>query len=85
MANLGLAHAIARHNIKFDQRKQDKSIINSYSLLESMEKNLNTFCMRIKDSYGWHFPELTQIVTDSETYVKLVQFIGNRNNLESKD
>lgn len=62
MANLGLAHAISRYNIKFDSRKTDKSIINSYSLLEMIEKNLNTFSMRIKEGYGWHFPELNKLV-----------------------
>lgn len=37
-----------------------------------MEKNLNTFCMRVKEGYGWHFPELAKIVTDNERYVKIV-------------
>ena len=41
-----------------------------------MEKNLNTFSMRLKESYGWHYPELSKIVNDNETYVKLVVFIG---------
>lgn len=41
-----------------------------------MDKNLNTFCMRLKETYGWHFPELTKIVSDNETYVKLVKLIG---------
>jgi nucleolar protein 56 len=81
MANLGLAHAIARYNIKFDQRKTDKSIINSFSLLDMMDKNLNTFCMRIKEGYGWHFPELAKIVSNNEVYVRLVSFIGNKDTL----
>ena len=33
-ANLGLGHALARDNIKFDEKKQDKAIINTFSLLE---------------------------------------------------
>lgn len=75
-ANLGIGHAIARHNIQFDEKRQDKTIINSFSLLDMMEKNLNTFCMRLKEAYGWHFPELVKIVSDNETFVRLVQFIG---------
>lgn len=84
-ANLGLAHALARHSIKYDVKKQDKTIINAYSLLEQMEKNLNTFCMRIKESYGWHFPELSKIILDNENYVKLVFLIGNKDNLTKID
>jgi nucleolar protein 56 len=40
-----------------------------------MDKDLNTFSMRIKEWYGWHFPELAKIVTENEVYVKLVLFI----------
>ena len=46
-----------------------------------MEKNLNTFCMRIKEGYGWHFPELSKIVSDNEKYVRVVSTIGNRENI----
>ena len=81
-ANLGLGHALARKNIKFDNRRQDKGIINSYSLLEQMEKNLNTFAMRVKEWYAWHFPELSKIVVDNEAYVKFVMTVGNRQNLK---
>ena len=76
MANLGIGHAIARNNIKFDEKRQDKTIINSFSLLDQIEKNLNTFCMRIKESYGWHFPELTKILADNEKYVRFVHAVG---------
>lgn len=48
-----------------------------------MEKNLNTFSMRIKEGYSWHFPELAKIVPDNEKYVSLVNLIGNKNNLAS--
>lgn len=78
MANLGLGHALARDNIKFDKRKQDKSIINAFALLDMIEKNLNTFSMRIKEGYGWHFPELSKLVGDNETYVKMVRLIGDK-------
>ena len=43
-----------------------------------MEKNLNTFCMRIKEGYGWHFPELAKIISDNEKYVRVVSIVGNR-------
>jgi len=59
--------------------------MNSFTLLEMMDKNLNTFCMRIKEGYGWHFPELSKLVTNNETYVKLVDFIGNKENLKNCD
>ena len=41
--------------------------------------------MRMKDSYGWHFPELVKLVKNSEKYVQLVKLIGNRENLKDID
>ena len=55
--------------------------MNAHSLIELMDKNLNIFAMRIKESYGWHFPELTKILTDNEAYVRFVNRVGNKENL----
>ena len=75
--NNSLSFSLARNKIKHDQRTQDNSIIHSYSLLDQMQKNLNTFSMRIKESYGWHFPELEEIIKDNEKYIKAVRILGN--------
>jgi nucleolar protein 56 len=85
MANLGIGHAMARNNIQFDEKRQDKPIMNSFTLVDQMEKNLNTFSMRLRESYGWHFPELSKLITDNETYVRLVNGIGNKDNLDGVD
>jgi RNA processing factor Prp31 len=50
-----------------------------------MEKNLNTFSMRLKEGYSWHFPELAKIIVDNETFSKLVYLIGNKNNIKTLD
>ena len=46
-------------------RRQDNMIIQSISLLDTLDKDINTFSMRVKEWYGWHFPELTKIVGDN--------------------
>lgn len=46
-----------------------------------MDKDLNTFSMRIKEWYGWHFPELAKIVNENEVYIKLVLYIGDKSTL----
>jgi RNA processing factor Prp31 len=43
-----------------------------------MDKDLNTLCMRIREWYSWHFPELSKIVKDNITYVKIAHLLGNR-------
>jgi nucleolar protein 56 len=48
-----------------------------------MDKNINTFVMRLKEWFSWHFPELGKIVTDNFMFVKVVQYIGKRDFITS--
>ncbi len=50
-----------------------------------MEKNLNTFSMRLKEGYSWHFPELAKLIVDNESFAKLVYLIGNKGNIKDID
>ena len=43
-----------------------------------MDKDINTFAMRVKEWYSWHFPELSKIVSENQTFVRIVQLIGDR-------
>ena len=45
-------------------------------LLDDLDKELNNYNMRCREWYGWHFPELTKIVTDNLVYVRTIQAIG---------
>jgi len=77
---LGLAHGLGRFQVKFSAEKVDTMIIQAISLHEDLDKEINNYMMRLKEWYGYHFPELTPNVTDPLTYVKVVQQIGNRRN-----
>jgi nucleolar protein 56 len=47
-----------------------------------MDKDINTFCMRLKEWFAWHFPELTKLVNDNAIYAKLVHlFQATRENV----
>lgn len=50
-----------------------------------MDRELNNFAMRLKEWYGWHFPELSKIVTDNLVYARVVQKIGFRTNAKNAD
>jgi len=43
--------------------------------------------MRLKEWFGWHFPELVKIVNDNAIFTKLVLHVGTREaiNDEMKD
>jgi len=80
---LGLAHSVSRYTLSFTTDKVDTMIIQAVSLLEDLDKELNNYAMRLKEWYGWHFPELAKIVTDNVVYSKAVMLIGMRTNVKS--
>jgi nucleolar protein 58 len=63
--SLGLAHGMARYKLKFSSDKVDTMIIQAISLFQDLDKEINNYMMRLKEWYGYHFPELTKIVTDN--------------------
>ncbi|KAJ5709425.1 Nucleolar protein 58 [Penicillium malachiteum] len=82
---LGLSHSLARHKLKFSPDKIDTMIVQAIGLLDDMDKELNTYAMRVKEWYGWHFPELAKILNDNIAYAKLVLKMGMRTNWETVD
>ncbi|VVT45649.1 uncharacterized protein SAPINGB_P000825 [Magnusiomyces paraingens] len=77
-SQLGLAHAYSRSKVKFSVNKNDNHIIQAIALIDQLDKDINTFSMRVKEWYGWHFPELAKIENDNLTYAKLVLFIKDK-------
>lgn len=77
-ARLGLGHSFSRNRMQLDPNRQDKPIINCIALLDNLDKNINTFAMRVREWYAWHFPEMTKIVTDNIAYAKVAIVIGVR-------
>ncbi|PLB53243.1 nucleolar protein 58 [Aspergillus steynii IBT 23096] len=83
--SLGLSHSLARHKLKFSPDKIDTMIVQAIGLLDDLDKELNNYAMRVKEWYGWHFPELAKILNDNLAYAKLVLKMGMRSNWESSD
>ena len=50
-AQLGLGHSYSRAKVKFNVHRADNMIIQSISLLDQLDKDINTFSMRIR----WQF------------------------------
>jgi len=82
---LGLAHSLGRYKLKFSPDKVDVMIVQAISLLDDLDKEINTYSMRVKEWYGWHFPELTRIITENLVYARLVKHVGSRTNMDKVD
>lgn len=76
-----LAHAYSRGQVKFNTSRDDVHIVQRSAALESIDKGLNQWTMRLREWYGSHFPELASIVSDNHTYAKLAKAIGNKASL----
>lgn len=82
---LGLSHSLSRHKLRFSPDKVDVMIVQAISLLDDLDKELNTYAMRVKEWYGWHFPELGKILNDNLAYARVILAVGLRTNTHATD
>jgi len=83
--SLGLAHTLSRFKLKFSPDKVDTMIIQAVGLLDDLDKELNNFAMRLREWYGWHFPEMGKIVTENLAYAKVVRLMGLKTRAKDTD
>ena len=83
-AQLGLGHAYSRAKVKFSVQKNDNHIIQAIATLDHLDKAINTFSMRVREWYGWHFPELVKIVSENHKYARCALFVGDKKTLSDE-
>merc|ERR1711936_931573 len=83
--SLGLAHSLGRYRLKFSPDKVDTMIVQAVSLLDDVDKELNNYIMRLREWYGWHFPELSKLVAENLVFARLVKEMGDRTNAAKID
>lgn len=80
-AQLGLGHSYSRAKVKFNVNRVDNMVIQAISLLDTLDKDINTFCMRVREWYSWHFPELVKIINDNYIYARVAKFVKDKSTL----
>ncbi|WVQ81071.1 nucleolar protein 58 [Cryptococcus sp. DSM 104549] len=78
--SLGLGHSLSRFKLKFSTDKVDTMVIQAIALLDDLDKEINIYSMRVKEWYGWHFPEMAKIIVDNLAYARVVKAMGMRTN-----
>ncbi|KAK7061314.1 hypothetical protein R3P38DRAFT_3383539 [Favolaschia claudopus] len=81
--SLGLSHSLSRFKLKFSPDKVDTMIVQAIALLDDLDKEINIYAMRVKEWYGWHFPEMAKIIVDNIAYAKVIRAMGFRTNASS--
>lgn len=67
--------------VKFNVNRVDNMVIQAIALLDTLDKDINTFVMRVREWYSWHFPELVKICADNYQYARLALFIKEKTSL----
>ncbi|KXN81639.1 Nucleolar protein 58 [Leucoagaricus sp. SymC.cos] len=83
--SLGLSHSLSRFKLKFSPDKVDTMVVQAIALLDDLDKEINIYAMRVKEWYGWHFPEMAKIISDNIAYAKVIRHMGFRTNAASTD
>jgi nucleolar protein 58 len=83
--SLGLSHSLSRYKLKFSPDKVDTMVVQAIGLLDDLDKELNTYAMRVREWYGWHFPEMTKVVNDNIAYARVIRIMGDRVNAAGID
>lgn len=83
--SLGLSHSLSRYKLKFSPDKVDTMVVQAIGLLDDLDKEINIYAMRVKEWYGWHFPEMGKIITDNLAYAKVIRAMGFRTNASATD
>mmetsp|Transcript_21622 Transcript_21622/g.21752 ORF Transcript_21622/g.21752 Transcript_21622/m.21752 type:complete len:519 (+) Transcript_21622:153-1709(+) len=82
---LGLSHSLSRYKLKFSADKVDIMVVQAIGLLDDLDKEINTYAMRVREWYGWHFPEMARILSDNLFYAKCVLRMGMRTECKNLD
>jgi nucleolar protein 56 len=83
-AQLGLGHSYSRAKVKFNVNRNDNMVIQAIFLLDTLDKDVNSFAMRVREWYSWHFPELVKIVNDNYLYAKVSKLIEDKSKLSDE-
>jgi nucleolar protein 58 len=82
---LGLSHSLSRYKLKFSADKVDIMIVQAIGLLDDLDKEINIYAMRVREWYGWHFPEMVKVINDNLFYARCVLRMGMRTNCKNCD
>ena len=50
-------------------------IVQAIGLLDELDKEINTYAMRVREWYGWHFPEMAKVRSITFAYVCMHTYI----------
>ena len=59
-------------------------LVSLYITADDSDLDFKSQVRKIKELYGWHFPELGILVKDDITFIKVIKLMGKCNGVDSK-
>jgi nucleolar protein 56 len=72
--------ALTKKRVRKAIEKRDLTIAQAILSIDDLDKTINLFMSRIQEWYGLHFPEITHLLENQETYARLVLNLGSKEN-----
>jgi nucleolar protein 56 len=69
-----------KERIRRSSEKKDMLVIQAIEALNDLDKNINLYISRLREWYSLYFPELDQLVSNPETYTRIINKIGSKDN-----
>ena len=69
-----------RRRLRKAAQKRDLLAAQAIRAIDDLDKTYNLFVIRLREWYSVHFPELDDLVTSHDQYVRLVMELGHREN-----
>jgi len=71
---------ISRVAVKEAAHRRDILLIQAIHAIDELDGSLNIFSTRVREWYGYHFPELSNLIEKHDTFLRLVNLLGARQN-----
>ncbi|RLF15476.1 MAG: C/D box methylation guide ribonucleoprotein complex aNOP56 subunit [Thermoprotei archaeon] len=79
-----VAFQLSRSKVKMAVEKQDLFVAQAVTALDEVDRVINLLVSRVREWYGYHFPEVNQLLPDHESFVKLVAKLGLRDKVSEE-
>ncbi|MGQ4833360.1 MAG: C/D box methylation guide ribonucleoprotein complex aNOP56 subunit [Candidatus Asgardarchaeia archaeon] len=80
----GIATMFSEFKVKRLSERRDLLIVQTISAIDDLNKIINLIASRLREWYGYHFPELNDLVENHKTFLRIVYEIGTRNNMKKE-
>ena len=77
----GLELEYTRRKLRSAAQKRDMLAAQAIRAIDDIDRTTNLFVARLREWYSIHFPELNDLISEHEDYVKVVAELGHRDNM----